>query len=381
MATLEQLVELDKLNECTVECTKQSRWKESTQRYFADMLTRNIQLQDDVLHHRYKVSPTIDFTINERGHIRKIEAPVVRDRAVQKSMMKDVLTPSLRPYLIYDNYASLKQRGTTFARKRFEIMLRRFIRKNGIDGYILLGDIAKYFESISHEALKQAIAPRLVNEPQEVIDLVHYMIDTSSHSDYGLNLGSEAPQIFAVYYMNPIDIYIKVVRGVKFYGHYMDDFFSLATTKKELAELLDDIKEKAKDIHLSINSKKTHITKLSHGFTFLQVRYTITKTGKILKRPSRSKIVRERRRLKAFRRMYDKGQMTENDIYNCYQSWRGSVIREHNACHNIVASMDALYQSLFPIHQKREKPSRKRMVKAINHEAETEDLKYCLTLK
>ena len=114
---------------------------------------------------------------------------------------------------------------------------------------------------------------------------------------------------------------------------------------------------------------------------FLQVRYTITKTGKILKRPSRSKIVRERRRLKAFRRMYDKGQMTEADIYNCYHSWRGSVIREHNACRNVVANMDALYQSLFPAHQQREKPSRKRMVKAINHEAETEDLKYCLTLK
>ena len=381
MATLEQLVELDKLNECTVECTKQSRWKESTQRYFADMLTRNIQLQDDVLRHRYKVSPTIDFTINERGHIRKIEAPVVRDRTVQKSMMKSVLTPSLRPYLIYDNYASLKQRGTAFARKRFEIMLRRFVRKNGTDGYILLGDISKYFESISHETLKQMIAPRLTNETHDVIDLIHYMIDTSSHSDYGLNLGSEAPQIFAVYYMNPIDIYVKVVRGVKFYGHYMDDFFSLATTKGELTELLDSIKGKAKDIHLSINRKKTHITKLSHGFTFLQVRYTITKTGKILKRPSRSKIVRERRRLKAFRRMYDKGQMTENDIYNCYQSWRGSVIREHNACHNIVASMDALYQSIFPIHQKREKPSRKRMVKTINHEAETEDLEYCLTFK
>jgi hypothetical protein len=79
--------------------------------------------------------------------------------------------------------------------------------------------------------------------------------------------------------------------------------------------------------------------------------------------------------------MYDKGQMTEEDIYNCYQSWRGSVIREHNACRNIVASMDALYQSLFPIHQEREKPSRKRIVKAINHEAETEDLEYCLTLK
>ena len=102
MATLEQLVEFDMLNEYSIECTKQSRWKESTQRYIADMLIRNVQLQDDVLSGQYRVSPTIDFTINERGHIRKIEAPVVRDRNVQKSLMKNVLIPSLRPYIIYD---------------------------------------------------------------------------------------------------------------------------------------------------------------------------------------------------------------------------------------------------------------------------------------
>ena len=84
MATLEQLVELDMLNECAMECTKQSRWKESTQRYIADMLARNVQLRDEVLQHRYKVSPTIDFTINERGHIRNIEAPVVKDRVIHK---------------------------------------------------------------------------------------------------------------------------------------------------------------------------------------------------------------------------------------------------------------------------------------------------------
>lgn len=379
MATLEQLVELDMLNECTVECTRQSRWKETTQRYVADMLTRNVQLQDDVLNHRYKVSPTVDFTINERGHIRSIEAPVVRDRNIQKSMMKNVLTPSLRPYIIYDNYASLKQRGTAFARKRFEIMLRRYIAKYGTDGYALLGDFAKYFESISHEILKKMIAPRLADEPKDVIELVHYMIDTSSHGDYGLNLGSEAPQIFAVYYLTPIDIYVKVVRGIKFYGHYMDDFFVFAKTKEELEDILSGIAEKAKEIHLSVNSKKTHIAKISDGFTFLQVRYTITKTGKILKRPTRSKIIRERRRLKAFRHMYDKGQMTEPEIYNCYKSWRGSVVREHNVCRNVISKMDALYRSLFPVHKEKEKPSRKLIVRAINKEMESKDIYYCLT--
>ncbi len=378
MATLEQLVELDMLNECSIECTKQSRWKESTQRYIADMLIRNVQLQDDVLSGQYRVSPTIDFAINERGHIRKIEAPVVRDRNVQKSLMKNVLIPSLRPYIIYDNYASLKQRGTAFARKRFEIMLRRYIAKYGTDGYILLGDFEKYFESISHDALKSMIAPRLTNEPKDMVDLVHYMIDTSSHSENGLNLGSEDPQIFAVYYLTPIDVYVKVVRGKKYYGHYMDDFFCLAASKEELNELLSSIEEKAKEIHLRINRKKTHIKRISQGFMFLQVRYTITKTGKILKRPARKKISRERRRLRAFRRMYDRGQMREADIFNCYQSWRGTVVNEHNVCHKIIASMDALYHELFPVHEEKEKSSRKAVVKAINREIEREDI-YCLT--
>ena len=342
------------------------------------MLIRNVQLQDDVLIGQYRVSPTIDFVINERGHIRKIEAPVVRDRNVQKSLMKSVLIPSLRPYIIYDNYASLKQRGTAFARKRFEIMLRRYIAKYGTDGYILLGDFEKYFESISHDALKSMIAPRLINEPKDVVDLVHYMIDTSSHSENGLNLGSEDPQIFAVYYLTPIDVYVKVVRGKKYYGHYMDDFFCIAASKAELNELLSSIEKKAKDIHLRINRKKTHIKRISQGFMFLQVRYTITKTGKILKRPARKKISRERRRLRAFRRMYDRGQMRESDIFNCYQSWRGTVVNEHNVCHKIIASMDALYHELFPVHEEKEKPSRKAVVKAINREIEREDI-YCLT--
>ena len=79
MATLEQLTELQNLNECAWECTRQSRWKETTQRYLADMLQKNIELREEVLSGQYRVKPTIDFTINERGHIRQIEAPVVRD--------------------------------------------------------------------------------------------------------------------------------------------------------------------------------------------------------------------------------------------------------------------------------------------------------------
>ena len=376
MATLEQMMSLDVLNECAMECTRQSRWKETTQRYLSDMLVRNIELMDEVLGGTYAVKPTVDFLLNERGHIRKIEAPVVRDRVIQKTLMKHVLTPSLRPYLIYDNYASLTDRGTAFARMRFEVMLRRYMSKNGTDGYLLLIDIKKYFENINHEILKQLIAPKIQNEPEDVISLIHYMIDTSSHTDKGLNLGSECPQIFAVYFPNRIDHFVKVVKGVKYYGRYMDDIFIVGKTKSELTSLLSEIEEQLRMIGLEANAKKTHIVKLSHGFTFLQVKYNITKTGKISKRLTHGKIFRERRRLKAFKRMFDQGIMTEEDVWNCYHSWRGTIVKDHNACKKSIESMDALYRSLFPKHKERERSGRNAIIISINRDAETRDLRF-----
>lgn len=374
MATLQGLFELNTLCECTYECTKQSRWKETTQRYIANMLPLNIDLREDVLNGRYAVQPTTDFLLNERGHIRKIEAPVVRDRVVQKTLTKHVLTPSLRPYLIYDNYASLTDRGTHFARRRLEVMLRRYMSKNGTDGYILLIDIRKYFENVDHEVLKDLIAPKLAKEPREVIDLIHYVIDTSSHSEKGLNLGSEAPQIFAVYYLNPIDQFVKVVKGIRYYGRYMDDIFVIGKSKIELTHLLTEIKEKLSELKLEINEKKTHIVKLNHGFTFLQVKYNILPSGRILKRLSHGKIVREKRRLKAFKRMTDRRQMTENDVLLCYKSWRGTVVREHNACRKTLDNLDALYKSLFPVQEEAERKGRNALFAESFKEAEKEDL-------
>lgn len=378
MASLEELMELSVLNECAYETTTQSRWKETTQRYISNLLVRNIELQKDVLSHNYTVSPTVNFTLNERGHIRYIEAPIVRDRIVQKSVTKDVLTPLLIPHVIYDNYASIKNRGTTFARKRFEIMLRRYILENGIDGYILFIDIKKYFENIDHDVLKKLIDPFISNENSDVINLIHYIIDTSSHSSKGLNLGSEAPQILALYYLTPMDIFIKVVKGIKYYGRYMDDAFIICKSKEELISLLDEIKKILSMLKLEINNKKTHITKLKHGFTFLQIKYNILQSGKILKRLSHNKIVRERRRLKALYRRFINGFITENDAWNCYQSWRGNIVHDHNAYYKSINSMDNLYFSLFGKHENVKHSGRKEICNSTFDTAYTEDLKKLL---
>lgn len=378
MVTLKKLMDLNTLNLATWECTSQSHWKEATHRYLSNMLLNNVLLQEEVLSGKYKVSPTTNFYINERGHIRYIEAPAIRDRIIQKILSLSVLIPKLRPSLIYDNYASLENRGTSFARKRFEIMLRRYMHQNGTNGYILLIDIKKYFESIDHEVLKNLILPKLAGIPNDILQLIFYIIDSCSSTNKGLNLGSEAPQILAVYYLNNMDTYVKVVKGVKYYGRYMDDSYIIGTSKKELQTLLSEIEDVLTTLKLDINKKKTHIVKLTHGFTFLQIKYNVFPSGKILKRPSHSKITRERRRLKAFRRLLLKDQLSNRDICDCYKSWKGTLIKDHNAYHKTLNSIDALFVSMFIIkeEQKLEKESRKKISTSLYNAIDREDIPY-----
>lgn len=374
--TIEELTTLENLNNAFYECARISHWKESTQRYKENLLIKNVELQEQLRSGTYRVSETTKFILNERGKVRYIEAPAVRDRIVQKVLCRHILIPYLSKPIIYDNYASLRDRGTTLARKRIEVLLRKYIRRHGSNGYILQVDIKKYFENVDHTVLKRMVRER-INESAEIMELIEYAIDSASKTGKGLNLGSEAPQIFAIYYLSRLDNYIKTVKGVKYYGRYMDDMFIIAETKEELKELLVKIKEQLATVKLEINEKKTHITKLSHGFTFMQIKYNID-AGKIIKRPTHSKIVRERKRLKRYRKLYDAGIMTEYDIHNCYLSWRNSVRKDCNACEKSIRVMDKLYNELFPVQEEYHRQTREQIIKQAYKELATSGLTHTI---
>ena len=370
--TIEELTTLDNLCDSFYECAKVSFWKESTQRFRTNLLLKALELQEDLRNGTYQVSPTIDFILSERGKTRQINAPVIRDRVVQKLLMNKILLPALTRSLIYDNYASLKGRGTNMARKRMDVHLQRFVRKHGTDGYILQIDVRKYFESIDHDILK-SLYRKEVHESPEIMALIDYIIDSASDTGKGLNLGSECPQIFAVYYLNTIDTWIKIVCGEHYYGRYMDDIYVISESKEHLQELLREIKAKLAELKLEVNERKTHITKLTHGFTFLQIKYSFNGSH-IVKRLTHDKIVRERKRLKAFRRQVVKGKMTEAKAFNCYKSWRQSALKDSNACWTSIQSTDKLFRDLFPWCKTTEKRTRMEVINAMFAEADQSDL-------
>ena len=128
---------------------------------------------------------------------------------------------------------------------------------------------------------------------------------------------------------------------------FFHNAIKLRTTMTDLLlrDILCGIREQSAELGLFINEKKTQIFKLRHGFTFLKIKYNLTETGKIIKRPSRDNITRQRRKMKKFKHLVDEGRMSLDDARNETKSWLGAneKLNAYRTCQNIRT----LFRQLF----------------------------------
>lgn len=261
----------------------------------------------------------------------------VSERVAQRSLCADALIPVLSHSLVYDNGASVKGKGISFAMDRLTAHLHRHYRKYGQEGYVLSIDFKNYFGNINHKYVEYILRKNFTDK--KLIDFAMLFVDK------GLGLGSETSQILAVAYPNRIDHAIKEKMRIKGYGRYMDDLYLIHPSKAYLQKCLNILRKAFAQIGIVVNEKKTHIIKLSHGFTFLKTQFILTATGKVIRKPCRASITRQRRKLKKFRKFLDNGEMTFKQIYNSYMSWRGFI--SHKDAYRTVKSMDTLFSELF----------------------------------
>lgn len=161
----------------------------------------------------------------------------------------------------------------------------------------------------------------------------------------GVDIGSQPSQNIGISYPSKIDNYIKIVRGCKYYGRYTDDSYIIHNDKDFLMDVLKNIKNIADELGLIINDKKTRIAKLSQQFKVLQINYSLTPTGRIIKKISTKTVTRERRKLKAYKRLLDKGKMKSNDIENSFKSWMAGNYKKMSM--QQISNMSQLYYDLF----------------------------------
>lgn len=373
--------DLNSLYNAYLAAKKESDWKPQVQKYEMDFLPRIVESKSDLKNRTYKSKDSTEFIIRERGKTRPITGLQMSDRVIRHSLCDNVLTPSLLNYMIYDNGASLKNKGIDFSRERFEKHLHMYYREHGSnDGYVLLMDYSKFYDNIPHETAYNAVAKHVkddfslwllkcvfdnfkidvsymdddeyencMNAP---FDSAKYRLNIPKSKHTGdkymyksVNIGDQCSQIIGIYYPTPIDNFIKIVKGQKYYGRYMDDSYVIHESKEFLYNLSLEVIEKAKELGIILNQKKTRIVKLSDYYKFLQISYSLTDSGRLIRKINPKRIVDMRRKLKKLNTMVKNGERTQEEVENMFKAWMGSH------CHLMSKlqrdNLNLLYYDLF----------------------------------
>ena len=362
-----------------------SKFKYSTQLFEMNHLLYTAMLQKSLLDGTYEPDSGKKFLICERGKSRFITSNSMADKTVNHILCDEVLTPYLQKFLIYDNGASQRGKGIDFHRRRFATHLHRFFTKHGnAAGYILLGDFSGYYANILHDKCYEVLAhflKRSMTYPDPTLNLLKkilktFRIDVSRFSDSeikrmytekisamlnfnidsklltgekflykSVDIGNQVSQNIGILYPYKLDNYAKIISGIKGYGRYTDDFYAISADREELLKLLGGLKEIATEFGIIINERKTKIVKLNGFYRHLQDGYTLTETGKVIRKINQKAITRERRKLKAYKRLLDTGKINYAEIENIFKSWLGSNYKRMSR--QQIFNMSELYIELF----------------------------------
>lgn len=234
---------------------------------------------------------------------RIIYSQEIMDKIVNHLVSRCILIPSIEPVLIDSNVACRIGKGTSYGRELYYKYLNICNRKYR-EYYILKLDIKKYFESIDKELLKKLIRKRIKEEKSlNIIDAI-----TDNHDT--ITIGSMSSQIFAIYYLNDIDHYIKEVLKIKYYIRYQDDMILIHKDREYLKYCLSKIEEEVNKLGLELN-KKTRIYKNNQRINFIGVR----------KNKRYSNIVRTRKKYKYKLKLYMDKNLELNSLVSTKLSY------------------------------------------------------------
>lgn len=288
------------------------RWKNSTQKYRIKNLSNLYTTKQLLEHNAFVTKGFYEFDLIERGKERHIRSVHLSERVVQRCLCDYCLVPLLTKDLIYDNGASLKNKGYDFSIQR----VKHFMRARTSQDYALVFDFSKYFDNINHEVLYKILQHTKIDK--RLYNLTKHFID--AFGEKGLGLGSQISQILAVAYPNELDHMIKEKLKIKHYNRYMDDGVLFSNSKEELQKCLRCIQEMCEKLGIILNLKKTKIIKLTCGINFLKVRFYYIK-NKVLTKPNRNKFGRQKKKiLKLFKKL-----IPIEDICNSVIAWLGHM--------------------------------------------------------
>lgn len=343
LPTYEEVFTFENLYNSFWLCREEVSWKPSIQIFQQNLTTEIVKLLKELHSDKgFQSRGFIEFNICERGKMRHIKSVDIRERVVQRCFCDYYLIPLLEKDLIYDNGASLKNKGVVFALNRVKIHLKRYYNKYKTnEGYIVLFDFSNYFGNINHEILYNKVDSLFRDKKSK--KLYHHLTD--AFGEKGLGLGSQVSQISAVAFPNKLDHLFMNSKIVKSYARYMDDGYIICHTKDVAKKIKNKLIKITKELDIILNDKKVKICKLTKPFIFIKKRFSLKNDGKVVMKLNRNNIYKHKRRVKKLLKLVDKNVLQIQDVELCHKSWMGQLKKYKNR--KAIYSIDLQIRRLF----------------------------------
>jgi retron-type reverse transcriptase len=201
------------------------------------------------------------FIIHEPKR-RLISAAPYADRVVHHALCH-LLEPLLSRRFISRSFSCQTGKGTGAARE----CVRKLVNRHR---YVLKCDVRKFFESIDHEILYERLC-RVVHclGVRAVMRLiVNSHANTDRERPCGLPLGNLTSQLWANFFLDPLDHWITEIMRFGAYARYTDDFLIFADDKAVLHDLHNGIEEHLTTMRLELAENKTRLMSTRTGVPF-----------------------------------------------------------------------------------------------------------------
>jgi len=289
-----------KLYKAYLDCRKNKRNTESALEFEWNLEENLYELHEEIRSKTYKPGKSNCFVCKESTP-REIFAAEFKDRVVHHLLVREIEDCGEKVF-IHDSYSCRPGKGTHFGIKRVSRFLRQATNNYQKEAWVLKLDIKGYFMSIDKKILLDKLIDFLRgkyngSDKEKIIWLCKKIIMNDptknctrkspkrkwvglpkskslfyAKENCGLPVGNYTNQVFANFYLNSMDHFIKSDLKIRYYGRYVDDFILISTNKQKLKNSMIQIQEfLSKNLKIKINTKKTYFQPTTKGFEFLGV--------------------------------------------------------------------------------------------------------------
>jgi RNA-directed DNA polymerase len=214
-------------------------------------------LSEDVSSRTYRHGGYKSFYIMDPKK-RLISAPVFRDRVVHHAV-HDRILPEILPTFSACSHACLPGRGMHSAWRDFTKLLN-----DDHYGWILHGDIKKFFPSVNRGILKDLLGRVVTDEGLLWLlsEIIHSAEFIPHLGEAGIPIGNLTSQFFANFYLHELDSFITGILGIDAYIRYMDDFWIFGLSEDELRGIRSRIRVFLRErLDLTLHPEKSEIVR------------------------------------------------------------------------------------------------------------------------